>query len=110
MSYTVDTDSSKEASKVSIILKDTSDWRNWFQYQKELAGAKGIWKYVNPDGPDEFDKAHQEPIEPTIEEYAEAEKAKRAAAAAAAASAANNQDTDGDDVNTIAATVSALVS
>ncbi|KAF2727862.1 hypothetical protein EJ04DRAFT_569993 [Polyplosphaeria fusca] len=70
MSCPYDTDRSMEVTKVSIVLKDTADWRNWYQYQKQLAGAKGIWN------------------EPSLEKYAKTENNRRKTAAAIAAAAA----------------------
>ncbi|KAF2729657.1 hypothetical protein EJ04DRAFT_501892 [Polyplosphaeria fusca] len=67
MSFPYDTERSMEVTKVSIVLKDTVDWRNWYQYQKQLAGARGIWKYTDPDGTDEFYMANKEPSEPSLE-------------------------------------------
>ncbi|KAF2729868.1 hypothetical protein EJ04DRAFT_57984 [Polyplosphaeria fusca] len=100
MSCPYDTDRSTEVTKVSIVLKDTADWRNWYQYQKQLAGAKGIWKYADPDGSDEFYTANKEPSEPSLEKYAKTENNRRktaaASAAAAAADAAQRTQDDGE--------------
>ncbi|KAF2735711.1 hypothetical protein EJ04DRAFT_563209, partial [Polyplosphaeria fusca] len=67
MSSPYDIEQAVKVSKVSIILKDTADWRNWFQYQKQLAGAKGIWKYVDPDRQDDFYTVNKKPSEPLLD-------------------------------------------
>ncbi|KAF2736801.1 hypothetical protein EJ04DRAFT_489054, partial [Polyplosphaeria fusca] len=73
MDALLDTERIQQVSRNALILNDTSDWRNWFQYKKELAEHKDIWELVNPDGLTKLDQQHPEPDRPDLDTYAKAE-------------------------------------
>lgn len=65
------------AIPVNHKLVSRETWPQWFTLYRHHARFRGIWPYVNPDGPDSIHVSLEAPRVPTIERYIRQENARR---------------------------------
>ncbi|KAF2727278.1 hypothetical protein EJ04DRAFT_517344, partial [Polyplosphaeria fusca] len=63
--------------QVNVLLNTAEDWELWMGLRQQVAVSKGIWKFVNPESTDDFNKLYPEVALPFIGDYALKEKEKR---------------------------------
>ncbi|KAF2735309.1 hypothetical protein EJ04DRAFT_511859 [Polyplosphaeria fusca] len=63
--------------QVNMLLNTADDWELWMGLRQQVAISKGIWKFVNPESTDDFNKLYPEVALPFIGDYALKEKEKR---------------------------------
>lgn len=65
------------AIPVNHKLVSRETWPQWFTLYRHHARFRGIWPYVNPDGPDSIHVTLEAPRVPTIDRYIRQENARR---------------------------------